>query len=116
MPVDSTLEATARHLIATPEDFIAAKTNAARVPQWCSDWRAEGVGALQYFQSARNIHLLKSLLTAPDCDTNKDWSTQYRNLNAIHKNYVVRRRAFEVLQGWNIPVPRPVTEEISIAK
>ncbi len=116
VPVDPLLENTARQLIATPDNFIAAKTNTARVPQWRCDWRAEGVGALQYFKSPRNIRLLKSLLTAPDCYTNKDWSAQYRNLNAIHKNYVVRRRAFEVLQGWDISVPRPVTEEISIAK
>ena len=116
MPVDPLLENTARQLIATPDDFIAAKTNTARVPQWRCDWRAEGVGALQYFKSPRNIRLLQSLLTAPDCYTNKDWSAQYRRRNAIHKNYVVRRRACEVLQGWDISVPRPVTEEISIAK
>ncbi len=116
VPVDPLLENTARHLIAAPDDFIAAKTNAARVPQWRCDLRAEGVGALQYFKSPRNLRLLKSLLTAPDCDMNKDWSAQYQSRNAIHKNYVVRRRAFEVLQGWDIPVPRPVTEEVSITK
>ena len=116
VPVDSQLERTARQLIGSPEDFIAAKTNAALVPQWSCDLRAEGVSALQYFKSDRNIRRLKFLLTAPDCYTNRDWSAQYQNRPAIRKNYAVRRRAYEVLERWDIPVPPPVTEEVSIVK
>lgn len=116
VPVEPKLEKTAKHLIAAPEDFISEKSEPALVPQWRCDLRAEGVNALQYFKSAGNIKLLKSLLHAPDCWMIKDWSTQYRNMNVTDKIYSVRSKAYEVLKDWGIGVPKPVTEETIQAK
>jgi hypothetical protein len=111
VPVERLLEKTAKRLIAVLEDFISAKTNAALVPQWRCDLRAEGVNALQYFKSAKNAKLLKSLLDAPDCWMIKDWSNQYRDMNVTNKIYSVRNKAYEVLKGWGVDVPKPVAAE-----
>ena len=111
VPVEPSLEKTAKHLVAAPGDFISAKTNAALVPQWRCDLRAEGVNALQYFKSAKNIKLLKSLLDAPDFWAIRDWSTQNRDKNMTNKIYSVRNKAYEVLMAWSVDVPKPVTEE-----
>jgi hypothetical protein len=104
VPVEPSLEKTAKHLIAAPEDFISAKTNIALVPQWRCDLRTEGVSALQYFKSAKNVRLLKSLLGASDF-----WPVQVGF--TICKTFAVRNKAYEVLQGWGVDVPKPVAQE-----
>ena len=116
VPVGPPLERLARQLVVRPDDYITAKSNAILRSQWRCDWRAEGVSALQYFKTPHNIRLLKSLLTAPDCRTGKVWSAQYQDQHATNKIYEVRRRAYEVLHGWGVEVPKPVTEEISVAR
>jgi hypothetical protein len=111
VPVEPALEITARHLIATPGDFITKTDKPDLVPQWRADLRADGVDALQYFKSAKNIKLLKSLLDSPDFWTKTDWSVKYPDVATI-KKYPVRSKAYEVLKGWGIDVPKPVMEEI----
>jgi hypothetical protein len=116
VPVEPSLEHTAKHLIAAPEDFISAKSDSVLVPQWRCDLRAEGVRALQYFKSAKNIRLLRSYLDAPDSWTIRDWSTRNRDANMTAKTYSVRSEAYEVLKGWGVDVPKPVREETIPAK
>lgn len=119
VPVEPSLEKTAKHLIAAPEDFISSadiesskrRNEPNPVPQWRADLRADGVDALQYFKSAENIKLLKSLLDSPDFWMKKDWSVEYPD-TATNKIYSVRSKAYEVLTGWGVDVPKPVTEEI----
>jgi hypothetical protein len=116
VPVEPSLEKTAKHLIAAPEDFISSadiergksRNEPNPVPRWRADLRADGVDALQYFKSAENIKLLKSLLDAPDCWMINNWSTKYLDT----KTYPVRKNAYEVLKGWGVEVPKPITEEI----
>ena len=102
MPVEPALEKTARHLIAKPDDFITTNRESSMVPQWRCDYRADGASALQYFKSTANIKLLKSLLNAPD------YWIEFPNL----KIYSVRQTSYEVLRGWGVDVPQPVTQEI----
>ena len=119
VPVEPSLEKTAKHLIAAREDFISSadiesskrRNEPNPVPQWRADLRADGVDALQYFKSAENIKLLKSLLDSPDFWMKKDWSVEYPD-TATNKIYSVRSKAYEVLTGWGVDVPKPVTEEI----
>jgi hypothetical protein len=111
VPVEPTLEKTAKRLLAAPGDFISKTDEPALVPQWRCDLRTDGVDALQYFKTAKNIRLLKSLLDAPDCWRYRDYSTRYRDLNVTNKIYSVRRKAYEVLTGWGVDVSQPVTEE-----
>ncbi len=101
VPVEPTLEKTTRHLIAKPDDFITTNRESSMVPQWRCDYRADGASALQYFKSAANIKLLKSLLNAPD------YWVSFPN----YKIYSVRQTSYEVLRGWGVDVPKPVTEE-----
>ena len=92
VPVVPALETNALRLITTPQEVIPAfqvglaGDNSDRLPQWRCDFRAEGVGALQYFKSEANIKLLKSLLDSPDCAP-------------------VRAGAAEVLAAWGVAVP-----------
>lgn len=111
VPVEPALEITAKHLIAAPGDFLTETNKPDLVSQWRADLRADGVDALQYFKSAKNIKLLKSLLDSPDFWTKKDWSVKYPDVATI-KKYPVRSKAYEVLKGWGIDVPKPVMEEI----
>lgn len=113
VPVEPSLEKTAKHLIAAPDDFIFRKDEPAFHSQWRCDLRAEGVNALQYFKSAENIRLLKSLLDAPDYWPIRDWSAK---LNVTNKIYSVRNNAYEVLKGWDVDVLKPVTKESVQAK
>jgi hypothetical protein len=104
VPVEPALEITAKHLIAAPEDFITKTNEPALIPQWRADLRADGVDALQYFKSAKNIKLLKSLLDSPDFWMKKDWSVKYPD-TATNKIYSVRSKAYEVLKGWGVDGP-----------
>ncbi len=111
VPVEPSLEKTAKRLLAAPEDFISKTNEPALVPQWRCDLRTEGVNALQYFKTAKNITLLESLLADPDCWMIRDYSTRYRDMSVTNKIYSVRNKAYEVLTGWGVDVPKPVTEE-----
>ena len=67
VPVLPALEKTAKHLISAPEDFMTSGHKSVPASEWRCDLRAGGAEALQYFKSAQNVKLLKSLLDAPDC-------------------------------------------------
>jgi len=110
VPVEASLERTARHLIAAPGDFISRKTETDRLAEWRCDLRAEGASALQYFKSLGNIRLLKSLLNDPSY-----WVINYQPAgatNMIYRFYEVRQSAYDVLHGWGVDVPKPVLNEI----
>jgi hypothetical protein len=111
VPVEPALEKTARHLIASPDDFISANNTPASVPQWRCDLRAQGVNALRHFKSAQNIKLLKSLLNSPDFWEIKDWSTENRDLNRNIRTYSVRKMAYDVLKEWNVDAAQPIFQE-----
>jgi hypothetical protein len=112
VPVLPTLEKTAKHLISAPEDFMTTGHKDVPASEWRCDLRAGGAEALQYFKSAQNVKLLKSLLDAPDCWLARDWSTENRDRDVTNKIYSVRNTAYMVLKGWGVEVPKPVTLEI----
>ncbi|PWU12900.1 MAG: hypothetical protein C5B50_20580 [Verrucomicrobia bacterium] len=95
VPVGPALEETAKHLIARPDDFISGK-DSPRAAVWRCDLRADGVSALRYFKSAKNIKLLKSLLEAPDY-----WISNGPQ-NVEYKVYSVRETAAAVLKTWGV--------------
>lgn len=111
VPVLPTLEKTAKHLISAPEDFMTTGHKDVPASEWRCDLRAGGAEALQYFKSAQNMKLLKSLLDAPDCWLVRDWSTANRDRDVTNKIYSVRNTAYLILQGWGVEVPKPVTLE-----
>ena len=106
VPVVSTLETIAKHLISAPEDFMTTGHNDLPASEWRCDLRAGGAEALQYFKSAQNVKLLKSLLDAPDC-----WLAKQGGRDVTNKIYSVRRIAYWVLEGWGVEASKPVTEE-----
>ncbi|HSY18533.1 MAG TPA: discoidin domain-containing protein [Candidatus Acidoferrales bacterium] len=111
VPVGPGLEKTAKHLLAAPGDFITRTNEPDLIPQWRCDLRTDGVDALQYFKTAQNIELLKSLLADPDCWMIRTYLAQHRELNVTNKTYSVRSKAYDVLHGWGVDVPKPVTSE-----
>jgi hypothetical protein len=111
VPVEPSLEKTARRLIAAPDDFISTNSEPVSATGWRCDLRAEGVNALRYFKSAQNIRLLKSLLDAPNFWEIKDWSTEGRDLNRTVRTYSVRKMAYGVLKEWNVDAPQPAWQE-----
>ncbi len=112
VPVMPALEKTATRLISAPEHFMTTGNKAIPASEWRCDLRAAGAEALQYFKSAKNIKLLKSLLDSPDFWAIKDWSVENRGRDATNKIYSVRNAAYEVLRGWGVDVPKPITSEI----
>lgn len=118
LPVEPSLERTAKRLLAAPDQFISAKNNeviskrtdAEALSDWRCEYRAEGVSALQYFKSPANIKLLKSLLDDPSY-----WEVRYQPpgvSNMVNRIYEVRQNAYDVLHGWGIDVLKPVTSEV----
>ena len=96
----------AQPLIAAPQDFITEKTpDAFHEPQEirCS-FRTEGVEALRYFKSEKNIAQLRSLLVAPDFYLSGGGDLTF-------KSYSVRDSSCQVLQDWGLDVPKPVIVE-----
>jgi hypothetical protein len=107
VPIEPSLEQTGAHLISAPDDFVSRKVESERLQMWRCDLRAEGVSALRYFRSDKNIRLLKPLLNDPAHWAIKD----YARTTLVRKTYSVRKNAYEVLQGWGVDTPKPVTEE-----
>jgi hypothetical protein len=90
--------------------MITGKTEAEVLADWRCEYRAEGASALQYFRSRRNIALLKSLL-----NDSSYWEIRYApagTSNMVNRIYAVRQNAYDVLRGWGVEEPKPVTSEI----
>ena len=111
VPVEPSLERTAKRLIIAPRDFIPdpGTHGPDRLLQWQCRLRASGVSALQYFKSDANMKLLKSLLNATDF-----WS--FEDATVSYKAYPVRSAAYQVLTDWGVAVSQPVASEQSPRK
>jgi hypothetical protein len=127
VPICPHLEALARRMIASSDDFVslsdfrAPRNEAERqhVETWLAYSRGllrlEGVRGLRHFRSDANIALLKPLLDDP----------AYHGLNkrengvvvladgvpiTIGREYYVRGEAYATLRSWGVNVNRPVIE------
>lgn len=109
VPVDASLEETARRLIASPQEFLPGNAPLDSLAGF--QLRLGGVEALQYFKSNENAALLRSLLD--------DSTAVYRTFDAgsresmTVKEYPIRAKAYGILRQWNVDAPRPVTEVIT---
>lgn len=104
VPVEPALEKIARRLIVAPESFWPASDRHALNSQGLMDCEREGVEALRYFKSARNVRLLKSLLGRSE-------SSLFERQGETYRQFPVQSAAYEVLTGWGVEVPKPVMEE-----
>jgi hypothetical protein len=102
VPVEPTLEKTAKRLIASPQDFVQKWEKFD--PRLRYVLRSSGVNALRHFKSDANIALLKSLLADPLEDFK----------SSLVRQHPVRVKAFEVLLHWDVDAPLPKSpDEIS---
>ncbi len=120
VPVDHRLEAMARRLIASPDDFLTRhlpppEDDAERASR--ESWlrhdrnrlRREGVRALRPFKSDANIDLLRPLLDDPAVQgrVRQDEGVVIN----LGREYYVRKAAYEVLREWGVAVAKPVIDE-----
>lgn len=119
VPVVPSLEAIARRLIKSPEDFLrptqdlTAQTEGERQSQANAlegrrdVLRAEGIAALRYFKSKKNIALLKPLLNDPASmiEHHRD------DRSDVKRVYYIRKVGYETLGKWGVEVHKPLLEE-----
>ncbi len=91
VPVEPTLEARARRLIATPDKFLPEEM--ARLPEPREMLRSDGVRVLRHFKSDANADLLRAILADAG------------------ESVTLRTRALEVLLSWDVDVPLPETAQ-----
>jgi hypothetical protein len=108
VPVEAALEQTAKRLIASPQDFVPKKDKLDARAR--GELRLGGVDALRHFKSAENTALLRSLLEDPTEVVQP--SEAGAGTNTTVKRYPIRAKAYEILTGWGVNVPRPVIEEV----
>lgn len=70
--------------------------------------REEGVRALRYFKSDKNVARVKQMLNDPG------WAYMYHaqeNNGVEFRIYGVRREAYQTLKSWGVEVKEPMTQE-----
>jgi len=108
VPVEASLEQTAKRLIASPQDFVSKKDKLDSRARY--ELRVGGVDALRYFKSAANTTLLRSLLDDP-AEVVLTFDSGARKGTTL-KRYPLRAKAYEILTDWGVDVPMPVTEVV----
>jgi len=95
VPVEPSLEARAKRLLATPEEFVLKEEALDAYSR--HQLRFGGVDSLRYFKSDANAALLRSLLADPP----------EKFENPLSHSPPIRVRAFEILLDWRMPSPLP---------
>jgi len=109
VPVMPALERIARRLIQAPEEVLRQiqVLPANWPPGYQDSLRVEGVAALRYFKSKKNIALLKPLLQDPTFRLEHHPGDRTDSKRV----YRIRASAYETLRAWGVEVRQPVLEE-----
>jgi hypothetical protein len=108
LPVEASLEQTAKRLIASPQNFVPKETKLDSLSR--DQLRVGGVSALRHFKSDANTALLRSLLDDPT-EVLQTFDSGARKGTTV-KQYPIRSKAYEILSDWGVPVPMPVIEVV----
>jgi hypothetical protein len=108
VPVEASLEQTAKRLINSPEDYVPKGDKLDGHSR--NDLRLGGVNALRHFKSEANAALLRGLLKDPT-EVLKTVETGTGERPTV-KEYPIRAKAYEILSTWGVRVPQPVVEVI----